>query len=249
MSTVDGYKLQQKIAYLKNKFLEICLFCLFNGNWRVELVKISPDAWKTIIGSKEECKNRECGLKKSTLLRTLQRKSHLCIPFVGIVRPQPQFQHSCVCERFIYSPRIGPHISSRRIGRPIVGIYKSLTDAWRLKLGLRPRYSFSGNICFEISVFYLCSVEPLVSHSFTSLRGKTSTRELTHPVDLKHSLSLVNISFGDNVHVLLLAAPFFLLHALQSAPSPSSYVFCSDRKCLLPLPPPHCKWRPGDNPI
>jgi hypothetical protein len=25
------------------------------------------------------------------------------------------------------------------------------------KLGLRPRYSFSGNICFEISVFCLCS--------------------------------------------------------------------------------------------
>jgi hypothetical protein len=31
----------------------------------------------------------------------LQRKSHLCIPFLGIARPQPQFQHSCVCERFI----------------------------------------------------------------------------------------------------------------------------------------------------
>ncbi len=26
------------------------------------------------------------------------------------------------------------------------------------KLGLRPRYSFSGNICFKISVFCLCSV-------------------------------------------------------------------------------------------
>jgi hypothetical protein len=29
----------------------------------------------------------------------------------------------------LYSPRIGLHISSSRIGRPIVGIYKSLTDA------------------------------------------------------------------------------------------------------------------------
>ncbi len=29
---------------------------------------------------------------------TLQRKSHLCIPFLGIARPQPQFPHSCVCE-------------------------------------------------------------------------------------------------------------------------------------------------------
>ncbi len=39
-----------------------------------------------------------------------------------------------------------------------MGIYKSPTDAWIWKLGLRPRYSFSGNICFEISVFCLCSV-------------------------------------------------------------------------------------------
>ncbi len=31
----------------------------------------------------------------------LQRKSPLYIPFLGIARPQPQFQHSCVCERFI----------------------------------------------------------------------------------------------------------------------------------------------------
>ena len=34
---------------------------------------------------------------------TLQRKSHLCISFLGIARPQSQFPHSCVYERFIYS--------------------------------------------------------------------------------------------------------------------------------------------------
>ncbi len=39
----------------------------------------------------------------STTLSTLQRKSSLCIPFLGIARPQSQFPHSCVCERFIYS--------------------------------------------------------------------------------------------------------------------------------------------------
>jgi hypothetical protein len=32
---------------------------------------------------------------------TLQRKSHLCIPFLGIAWPQPRFPHSCVFERFI----------------------------------------------------------------------------------------------------------------------------------------------------
>jgi hypothetical protein len=47
----------------------------------------------------------------------------------------------------LYSPRIGLHISSSRIGRPMVEIYKSLTDAWMWKLGLRPpRYSSSGNV-------------------------------------------------------------------------------------------------------
>jgi hypothetical protein len=44
-----------------------------------------------------------------------------------------------------------------RIGRPIMGIYKSFTDTW--KLGLRLRNSFSGNICLEFSVLVLCSVQ------------------------------------------------------------------------------------------
>jgi hypothetical protein len=35
---------------------------------------------------------------------TLQQKSYLCLPFLGIARPQQsQFPHSCVCEQFIYS--------------------------------------------------------------------------------------------------------------------------------------------------
>ncbi len=34
---------------------------------------------------------------------TLQRQFRLYIPFLGIARPQPQFPHSCVFGRFIYS--------------------------------------------------------------------------------------------------------------------------------------------------
>ncbi len=34
---------------------------------------------------------------------TLQRKPHKRLPFLGIARPQSQFSHSCVCERFINS--------------------------------------------------------------------------------------------------------------------------------------------------
>ncbi len=86
----------------------------------------------------------------------LQRKSQICIPFLGIARPQPQFRHSCCCERFIYcSPRIGLPNSSSGIGRPIVGIYKSLTDTWMWKLELRSRYSFSGNICLDFGILSL----------------------------------------------------------------------------------------------
>ncbi len=51
--------------------------------------------------------------------------------------------------------------SCSRIGRPIVGIYKSLTDTWMWKLGLRPRTSFSGNICFVYSMVHLqCDSNP-----------------------------------------------------------------------------------------
>ncbi len=39
----------------------------------------------------------------------------------------PNF-HIHVSVSDLYIPRISPHISCSRIGRPIVGIYKSLTD-------------------------------------------------------------------------------------------------------------------------
>jgi hypothetical protein len=48
------------------------------------------------------------GLTNSVHVHALQRKSHLCIPFLGIARPQSQFLHSCVSEQCI--PRIGPLI-------------------------------------------------------------------------------------------------------------------------------------------
>jgi hypothetical protein len=63
----------------------------------------------------------------------------------------PNF-HIHVSVSDLYIPRIGPHISSSRKGRPIVETYNSLT------MGLRPRYSFFGNICFNFSAFCLCSV-------------------------------------------------------------------------------------------
>jgi hypothetical protein len=48
-------------------------------------------------------------------------------------------------------------LSCSRIGRALLGIYKSLTDIWMWKLGLWRRNSFSGNICFKFSVLCFCS--------------------------------------------------------------------------------------------
>jgi hypothetical protein len=68
----------------------------------------------------------------------------------------PNF-HIHVSVSDLYISRSVHIFSCSRIGRPIMGIYKSLTDTRLWKLGLRPRYSFSGNICFEFSVLCLCS--------------------------------------------------------------------------------------------
>ncbi len=82
---------------------------------------------------------------------TLQRKSHLCIPILGIVWLSPNF-YIHVSVNDIYIPRISPHISCSRIGRSMVEIYKSLTDTWMWKLGLWPPNSclgiFFSNICY-----------------------------------------------------------------------------------------------------
>jgi hypothetical protein len=50
-----------------------------------------------------------------------------------------------------------------RIGRPIVGIYKSLTDTWIWTLGLRPRSSFSG-IPAALRIFVHLMVVAVCAH-------------------------------------------------------------------------------------
>ncbi len=57
-----------------------------------------------------------------------------------------QFLHSYICERFIYIFP-GPFclFCCREICGLILGIYKSLTDTWMWKLGLRPRNSQKRN--------------------------------------------------------------------------------------------------------
>ncbi len=102
----------------------------------------------------------------SSLSSTLQRQFRLYIPFLGIARPQPQFPHSCVCWRFIYSQDRSTYFlqQKRQTHRGNI-LYNSLTDTWMWKLGLRPRYSFSGNICFNRHFFFAVNIEEL-NHLF-----------------------------------------------------------------------------------
>ncbi len=89
----------------------------------------------------------------------------------------------------LYNFRIGPHIYCSRIGRPIVGIYKSLTDTWMVKLGLRPCSSFSGNICFEFSVLCLCSTGLLCVAFFRGWQPQLHPLFSYHQLIARHTQS------------------------------------------------------------
>ncbi len=71
--------------------------------------------------------------------KTEYRKFGIIIPRKGIARPQAQFPHLCVCERFICSHDRSAYSAAGKY------VDRSLTDICQWKLGLRPSNSFSGN--------------------------------------------------------------------------------------------------------
>ncbi len=101
-------------------------------------------------------------IKKTTGARAPDKHSATAIPFIysfsgnsATSAPISTFMWLWAIH-ILYSQDQSTYFLQQK-GRPIVGIYNSLTDTWMWKLGLRPRYSFSGNICFKFSAFCLCS--------------------------------------------------------------------------------------------
>ncbi len=88
-------------------------------------------------------------IQRQYTAKTKWRKFETNIPRKGISGSQSQFPHSCVCDRIIYSHG-GSAFLLEEICGPILRIYKSLTDTWIWKQGLRPRYSQERNIWSEL---------------------------------------------------------------------------------------------------
>ncbi len=94
--------------------------------------------------------------RKGTVRHTARKIVFLYSQEKNCAAPVPIITFMCLWAIYIFPGSV--HIfSCSRIGRPILGIYKLLTDTWMWKLGLRPRNSFSGNICFKFSALCLCS--------------------------------------------------------------------------------------------
>ncbi len=108
----------------------------------------------------------------------------------------PNF-HIHVSVSDLYIPRKGSVqiFSFSRIGRSIVGINKS-PDTWMWKLGLWPRNSFSGSICFEFSVSLQCNKEVTtdLEESWPS-RHTTVPAGISYPLHHKHSLQYCVLQF------------------------------------------------------
>jgi hypothetical protein len=138
------------------------------------------------------------------------------IPFLGIARPQPQF------ERFIYSQDQSTFPPAEQADPSWeIGIYNSLTDTWIWKLGLRPRSFFSVNICFKFSAFCICSVPVFPPGQIHTVHPRFGILLLVTPSKY-NSLPLKSLFFHLRFHC----------HTLSVCPlGLTRNNFCFSRKC------------------
>ncbi len=133
------------------------------------LKKFPNEVWKTIC--------RPCILSYPPILIVHYNENPIYVfPEKKLCGFSPNFHiHVSVSDLYVCVLQGSVHIFSCSRIRPIVGMYKSLTDTWMWKLGLWPRNSFSRNICFEFPVLCLCSVAIffVCSKSFETVPVKT----------------------------------------------------------------------------
>ncbi len=83
-------------------------------------------------------------IKRTTLQRQNTEISKQIFPEKEYRSLSPKIHiHASVCD--LYIPTIGLPFLLEEICRPLLGVYKSLTDTWMWKLGLRLRYSQKRN--------------------------------------------------------------------------------------------------------
>ncbi len=105
----------------------------------------------------------------------LQRKSPLCLPFLGIARPQPGFQHSCVCERFRKSQDRSTYFLQQNRETDCGNIHINCSQTHDCGNWDRdPDIPFLGIFVskFQYFVFAVCGIVPLTSACSTCQREK-----------------------------------------------------------------------------
>ncbi len=130
--------LLKRLKSLMQKYNIFFCFPRWRGSVRL------PPSYRPLLCPRRVTKIKADFSVSSYTAKTQYRKFETNIPRKGISRPQSQFPHSCVCERFKYSQDRSA-VCCRKLCGQIVEIFKSLTDTWMWKLGLRPRNPFSGN--------------------------------------------------------------------------------------------------------
>ncbi len=123
---------------------------------RLLVLKPRDIAWLTLANTRDIPEASSFySFKEIFQYYALQRKAIYVFLFWELRGLSPDF-HIHVPVSDLYIPRIGSHISCKRISRSIEGrLFKSLTDNWMWKLGLCLGNSFSGNIYFQFSIFVL----------------------------------------------------------------------------------------------
>ncbi len=168
--------------------------------------------------------------------KTKCRKFETNIPRKGMSGPQSQFPHLCVCERIIYSHGGSAFSAGGNMWTDPGNIqYKSLTDTWMWKLGLRPRYSQERNILYNRNC--RCSVRAIGSLS------KSAFEIIGGVWRSFHAQNWVFDHFSNKAanHIPKHQSICIIVYTERKL-----IKFYKSSKNLLIS---HCRWRAGENPI